>query len=72
MCLAGQLIIKVDSAVHYRLEIHEYGMAFTLIKGTEEVSVIPMDSLEYKYSKKCGNNFDEFIHDMYSGNLAEY
>ena len=48
------------------------GMSFTLNKGTIEIRVIPMDSLEYKYSKKCSKNFNEFIYEMYSGNLIEY
>lgn len=48
------------------------GMAFALKKDSSEIRVIPMDSLEYIYSKECSNNFDKFIHDMYSGNLFEY
>jgi hypothetical protein len=48
------------------------GMSFTLIKGAVEIRVIPMDSLEYEYSKKCSNNFNEFINEMYSGKLIEY
>lgn len=47
-------------------------MAFALKKGTLEIRAIPMDSLEYEYSKECSNNFNEFIQDMYSGNLVEY
>ncbi|MGC6174272.1 SMI1/KNR4 family protein [Lacrimispora sp. 38-1] len=48
------------------------GMAFALKKGSSEIRIIPMDSLEYKYSKVCGNNFNKFVHDMYSGDLLEY
>lgn len=48
------------------------GMSFTLNKGAEEIRVIPMDSLEFEYSKICSNSFDELIHEMYSGNLIEY
>lgn len=47
-------------------------MAYALNKDSVEIRVIPMDSLEYEYSKKCSDNFDAFIRDMYSGNLFEY
>jgi hypothetical protein len=48
------------------------GMSFTLNKGNTEIRVIPMDSLEYEYSKKCSDNFNDFIHEMYYGELASY
>ncbi len=48
------------------------GMSFTLVKENTEIRIVPMDSLEYEYSKKCSNNFDEFINEVYSGNLVEY
>ena len=48
------------------------GMAFALDKKTAEIRVIPMDSLEYEYSKKCSDSFRDFLHSMYSGDLPEY
>ncbi len=48
------------------------GMAFALKKGSSEIRIIPMDSLEYKYSKECSNNFNKLIQDMYSGDFLEY
>lgn len=48
------------------------GMAYAFRKGYEEIRFIPMDSLEYTYSKKCSDNFYQFIQEMYLGRLAEY
>ena len=48
------------------------GMALALKKDSSEIRIIPMDSLEYRYSKECGSNFNDFICDLYSGNLLEY
>lgn len=48
------------------------GMGYAFKKGCEEIRVIPMDSLEYAYSKKGGNNFYQLINDMYLGRLTEY
>lgn len=48
------------------------GMAYAFKKGYAEIRFIPMDSLEYAYSKRCSDNFYQFIHDMYLGRLTEY
>ena len=48
------------------------GMAFALKKGSSEIRIIPMDSLEYRYSKECSSNFNDFICDLYLGDLFEY
>ena len=47
------------------------GMELALKKDSSEIRIIPMDSLEYRYSKECGSNFNDFICDLYSGNLNE-
>lgn len=48
------------------------GIAFAFKKGSSEIRILPMDSLEYKYSKKCSDNFDKFFCDLRLGNLIEY
>ena len=48
------------------------GMAYAFKKGYAEIRFIPMDSLEYVYSKRCSDNFYQFIKDMYVGRLTEY
>lgn len=48
------------------------GMAYAFKKDYSEIRIIPMDSLEYEYSKKCSDNFYQFIQDMYLGKLTEY
>lgn len=48
------------------------GMAYAFDKKDYSVRIIPMDSLEYEYSKKCSNNFEEFIQKMLDGKLIEY
>jgi hypothetical protein len=48
------------------------GMAYAFKKGNAEIRFIPMDSLEYEYSKICSDNFYQFIQDMYLGKLKEY
>lgn len=48
------------------------GMAYAFKKGCAEIRIIPMDSLEYEYSKRCSDNFYQLIQDMYLGRLTEY
>ena len=48
------------------------GMAYAFKKNNIEIRTIPMDSLEYEYSKRCSEDFNQFIQEMCLGNLTEY
>ncbi len=48
------------------------GMAYALKNDSDEIRMIPIDSLDYKYSVKCGNDFDDFILKLYNGTIEEY
>ena len=48
------------------------GMGYAFDKKNNSIRIIPMDSLEYEYSKKCSDNFENFIQDMLDNKLIEY
>ena len=48
------------------------GMAYAFKKNSEEIWVVPMDSVNFKSSKKCSENFDELIIRLYEGEIIQY
>lgn len=48
------------------------GMAYAFKRGSNEIRMIPMDSLDLKSSRKCAENFDDFIMKLYDGKIIEY
>lgn len=48
------------------------GMAYAFKRDSNEIRMIPMDSLDLKSSKKCAENFDDFIMRLYNNMINEY
>lgn len=48
------------------------GMGYGFSKTDDGIRIVPMDSLEFSYSKRCSNNFDEFLDDLFNNRIEDY
>jgi len=48
------------------------GMSYAFVRNSDEIRLVPMDSLDYISSERCSDSFEKLIMEMASGELREF
>lgn len=48
------------------------GMSYAFVRGSKEIRLVPMDSLDYMSSQTCSDSFEKLIMEMENGILREF